>query len=268
MQPQISEYDELRIRAELAAITRRIACPLIWHDRTESWPKKLYGATCFFLQFEERVIGVTANHVICAFEQAASENQHLVCQLRWSPSVDLTSAIIDRDNALDIATFSVTETILRTAEVLPVDCRTHWPPPDPVAHSPLSVCGFPESTRTTTSDQSAEFGAWGCLTHAESITDKEIIITYDPTRAQPNIWSPALPPLGFDLSGCSGGPTLLHQIRNGLHRWFPIALVSRGPSGQGTGLSGEFDMIRLARIHAIMANGSITKKEDAGWSPY
>jgi hypothetical protein len=52
------------VREEAAAFTLNVACPLVWHDRTASWPKLVDGATCFFLQFEQETFGVTANHVI------------------------------------------------------------------------------------------------------------------------------------------------------------------------------------------------------------
>ena len=36
------------VHDEVAALTLKVARPLIWHDRTEGWPKRLDGATCFF----------------------------------------------------------------------------------------------------------------------------------------------------------------------------------------------------------------------------
>src|SRR6266446_5555759 len=94
---------------EVAALTLQVARPLIWHDRTEGWPKRLDGATCFFLRFERGIIGVTANHVISAYESAVAANPNIVCQLRNSPAFDLASAIIARDAARDVATFRVSE---------------------------------------------------------------------------------------------------------------------------------------------------------------
>ena len=128
------------------------------------------------------------------------------------------------------------------------------------------MCGFPEEMRTTTAERTAEFAAWGALPTVEDVTEREIIVTYDPARDQPTRWAPALPPLGLNLSGCSGGPVLLHEVKNGLHRWFPVGLVVRGPKNQGTGASKAFDMIRLRRIHVIQPDGRISK-EQAGWLP-
>jgi hypothetical protein len=251
---------------ELADLTRRVACPLVWHDRTEVWPKTLDGATCFFLQFERGFVGVTAHHVVRAYEDAAAANQNVICQLQTSPPFDLTAAMIDRDVDRDIATFHVPEHLLLRINVVALDCRGDWPPPHPDGLRGLSVCGFPEHMRTTTANGIAEFGVWAGLPAAESVTEREILITYDPARDLSVDWAPAVPGVGLNLSGCSGGPALMHGIKNGLHRWFPVGLVVAGPKDQGTGASGEFDMIRLRRIHVVRPDGTI-EKDDGGWLP-
>jgi hypothetical protein len=158
-----------------------------------------HGGTCFFLRFERGIIGVTANHVVNAYESAAAANPNTVCQLRNSPAFDLVGAIIARDAARDIATFAVSEAVLSHIEAIPLDCRASWPPPEPQHLWLLSVCGFPETMRTSRADRSAEFGAWGALAAVECVTRDEILITYDPAIVKPTEWAPRLPPLGFNL---------------------------------------------------------------------
>lgn len=234
------------VHGEIAALTFQVARPLIWHDRTEGWPKRLDGGTCFFLRFERWIIGVTANHFVSAYESAIAANPNSVCQLRNSPAFDLVGAIISRDAARDIATFAVSETVLSHIEAVPLDCRGSWPPPEPQNLWLLSVCGFPESMRIPRADRSAEFRAWGALAAVECVTRDEILITYDPAIVKPTAWAPRLPALGFNLSGCSGGPVLANGTWNGLHRWFAVGLVAEGPREQAKqGASAEFDMIRL-----------------------
>jgi hypothetical protein len=254
---------------EVAALTLQVARPLIWHDRTEGWPKRLDGATCFFLRFERGIIGVTANHVISAYESAVAANPNIVCQLRNSPAFDLASAIIARDAARDVATFAASETVLSHIDAIPLDCRGSWPPPEPQSLWLLSVCGFPESMRITRADRSAEFQAWGALPVVECVTRDEILITYDPAIVKPTAWAPDLPPLGFNLSGCSGGPVLVHGTRNSLHRWFAVGLIADGPKEQAKqGAAAEFDMIRVRRINIIQPDGTIRQPaEDTGWLP-
>jgi hypothetical protein len=258
------------VRDEVAALTLKVARPLIWHDRTKGWPKRLDGATCFFLRFDEGVIGVTSNHVVSAFESALDANPSTVCQLRESPAFDLPAAIIARDAARDIATFAVSKALLSQIDAIALDCRESWPPPEPQRLWLLSACGFPESMRITKADRTAEFRAWGALAAVESVTRDEILITYDPARVKPAAWAPYLPPLGFNLSGCSGGPVLVHGIRNGLLRWFPVGLIHEGPRGEKKqGLATEFDLIRLRRIDVIQPDGTIKPptEDSGGWLP-
>jgi hypothetical protein len=254
---------------EVAALMLQVARPLIWHDRTEGWPKRLDGGTCFFLRFERGIIGVTANHVISAYESAVAANPNTVCQLRNSPAFDLAGAIIARDSARDIATFAVSEAVLSHIEAIPLDCRGSWPPPEPQDLWLLSVCGFPESMRIPRTDRSAEFQAWGALAAVECVTRDEILITYDPAIVKHTAWAPRLPPLGFNLSGCSGGPGLVHGTRKGLHRWFAVGLIAEGPKEQAKqGAAAEFDMIRLRRIDIIQPDGTIRQPIAAGdWLP-
>src|SRR5215469_11028702 len=82
---------------EVATLTMRVARPLIWHDVRKSWPKRLLGGTCFILRFDEGLIGITAEHVIAAFEaEKEKQGAAIGCLLRSVP-FDLTGAIIDRD---------------------------------------------------------------------------------------------------------------------------------------------------------------------------
>lgn len=257
------------VQAEVAALTLQVARPLIWHDRTERWPKRLDGATCFFLRFDIGIVGVTANHVVNAYESAVSENPNIVCQLRNSPAFDLPTAIIARDATRDIATFAVPESVLAQVDAIPLDCRESWPPPEPQHLWLLSICGFPELMRVTGPDRSAEFRAWGALAAVEAVTCDEILITYDPAIVKPAAWAPVLPPVGFNMSGCSGGPVLVHGNRNGLHRWFPVGIIAEGPrEDKKQGDLAEFDMIRLRRIDIIQPDGTIKRpKDETGWLP-
>ena len=67
--------------------------------------------------------------------------------------------------------------------------------------------------------------AYQALGLVEHVTDQDIITIYDPEQSR---GSPALPPLGFNMSGCSGGPAVLHYMRNGIHRMYPVGLIAGG----------------------------------------
>src|SRR5260370_39051209 len=100
------------VHKEIAALTLQVARRLIWHDRTEGWPKRLDGGTCFFLRFERGIIGITANHVIGAVESAVVANSNTICHLRNSTELDLAGAIIARNMAHESATYELLEYVV------------------------------------------------------------------------------------------------------------------------------------------------------------
>jgi hypothetical protein len=250
----------------VATFTMKVARPLIWHDDRESWPKLLLGGSCFILRFNVGLIGVTADHVIAAFEtEKEKRGAAISCLLRTVP-FDLTGAIIDRDAELDIATFSVTEDQLIKSEATALDCcGLGWPPPTPDKGRELSLAGFPDELKKESS-YPIEFRAYTDLTRVEDVTYRDIIATHEPQRDIRIRAAPELPDLGPNLSGCSGGPVLMHAERNGLLRWFPVALILRGPRASSDTSIRECDIFRFRRVHFVNADGSI-RHQNVGWLP-
>ncbi len=239
---------------------------MIWYDALESSPHRFSGGTCFILRFDAGLIGVTAEHVIKECEEAKKPGTKIVSLLRTVP-FDLTAAIVDRDAELDIATFGVTEDQLIASEAVAIDCRPGWPPPEPNTGAALSLAGFPEELRKVSSHSSTEFGAYVNLLFAEDVTDREIIGTYEPQRDIRIRAAPEFPDLGANLSGCSGGPALMHVEHNGCHRWFPVGVIVLGAGQSPEGAMTEFDVFRIRRINAIRQDGTINRPS-SGWLPF
>jgi hypothetical protein len=240
-----------------------VARPLIWHDLRESWPKRLLGGSCFILRFDEGLIGVTAEHVVGAFEAEKEKPGAAISCLLGTVPFDLTGAIVDRDAELDITTFSVTENQLIKSEATEIDCRPECPPPTPDKGRELSLAGFPDELKTEMCHP-IEFRAYASLARVEDVTFHDIISTYEPQRDIRIRAVPELPDLGANLSGCSGGPVLMHAERNGLHRWFPVGLILRGPRAPSE--VREYDIFRFRRIDFVNADGSI-RHQNVGWLP-
>jgi hypothetical protein len=161
------------------------SCRLIfWHDRRVAWPREIRGGSGFVLRFGQRLIGVTAAHVVETYRAAVSQTPSLVVQLD-NAEFDLLGALIDEDEELDLATFAVAQHQL-TPEAAIFDCSMQWPPPDPERGKPVSLIGFPEVLRRPVGrDMSATLGAYGAFALVEDCTDREIIIVYDPSKEQP-----------------------------------------------------------------------------------
>lgn len=259
---------EQALAKALADFTEKVATPIIWHDPKEGWPRRIYGGTCFFLRFAHDIIGVTANHVVGALEKAVDGNSNTICQIRTSMRIDLPSLIIDHCPEWDIATFRVSEELIEAIGATVLDCRGIWPPPEPVVGRVVTFCGFPEAERATL--EPGVVGMFACgnlaMIDAVTVTERDLIITYDSDRDEEAPWAPWKRPPGYNMSGCSGGPVLSHGDLNGLQRWFPIAMIIMGPGGKGTGEANGLDMITVRRIDAIEPDGTI-KHKDSGWLP-
>jgi hypothetical protein len=256
---------QMALAEKVSAFTMKVARPLIWHDVRESWPKRLSGGTCFILRFGARLVGVTAEHVIKEFEKAQMPGTKIVCLLRTVP-FDLTGAIIDRDATLDIATFSVTENQLTASEAVAIDCRLEWPPPEVDKGAALSLAGFPEQLKSGSPYSSVEFKAYVNMPFVEDASEHDIIVTYEPQRDIRIRAAPQFPDLGANLSGCSGGPVLMHVERNGCHQCFPVGIILIGAGERPEGAMTEFDIIRIRRINIIRQDGTINRPT-SGWLP-
>lgn len=256
--------------SEVANFTLKVCTPIYWHDRHVRFPKEVEGGSSFILRFGTGLVGVTAAHVLDVYRAARAGNSNLVCQLRLM-EFDFRSAIIAVDADLDIATFRLSEAELSAIDGTAVDCRGSWPPPVPTAGQGVSLAGFPEVTRFTFADKSVEARAYGALTMIEDVSERDLLFTYDPQREQ-SLGGLDHPPLGFNMSGCSGGPVLLHGTRNGLHRWFPVGMITAGSRRDGSaetvdrGVAQDFDIIKARRLHFIREDGSLDVPQ-TGWLP-
>lgn len=258
--PYVATDSERVLHQRVGKLMSEVALPLVRYNDQEPWPKSLSGGTCFVLRFNHGLIGVTAEHVISAFEV---DKQKYRCLLKTGP-FDLLGAVLHRDEDLDIATFSVTEDQLAGSQGVALDCRSAgWPPPVPNQGDPVSFCGFPGEIAKQTLHFNVRFSAFLTLCSIQDVTKRDIIVTYEPARDSRVLAETGLPELGPNLSGCSGGPVLVHYERNGLHRWYPVGMMVAGPKEQGTGISAEFDILRLRRIHFIQPDGSIVRPYDA-----
>jgi hypothetical protein len=252
---------------EISNFTLKVCTPLYWHDRRTPFPKEMRGGSCFILRFGERLVGVTAAHVLQIYLDDRKKNPAIVCQLRLIEFA-LHGAVIDHDLNLDIATFAVSENQLKEINGTAIDCTGQWPPPPPERMRAVSLAGFPENLRVTHADRSGVFSAYGGLAAIEDFSERDILLTFDPAREQ-TLGGLPLPPLGLNMSGCSGGAALMHGERNGLHRWFPVGIMIAGPNrdrGDERGDAETFDMIRVRRIHFLRQDGTIDRPK-SGWLP-
>jgi hypothetical protein len=139
---------------------------------------------------------------------------------------NILTAIIDMNDTLDIATFRILEAQVRSTGIQPFDVSAQWPPEITInRQTPIQLVGFPECLREIDYfGGSVNYGAYQALALVEDYNDREIVTIYDPERS---LGSPRLLPLGFNMSGCSGGPAIVHHTRNGIRRWHFLSSADR-----------------------------------------
>jgi hypothetical protein len=259
--------EQMALYKEVTALTMKVARPLVWHDVEEAYPKRLLGGTCFVLRFRSGLIGITAAHVIRAFKDAKKQNTKIECLLRTVP-FDIAAATIAQDDELDIATFGVTEEQLLGSEAEAIDCTLKWPPPVPEKGTALSFAGCPAEIQTPFSYSKREFHFYVDLAFVEALTERNILKIQDPNKDIRLVASPALQKIGANLSGCSGGPVLMHTERSGLHRWFPVGLIVQGPKWSEETDQRGWETFQFRRIHFVTEEGCIENpKFRGGWLP-
>jgi hypothetical protein len=249
---------------ELSAHTLKVARPLFWHIgvRNSGAPK---GASAFILRFEKRFVAVTADHVIDQYLSDLEADKRTICQLSTC-QVWPERTLISRSKKLDLATFEIDPDLLIVIGAHTIDCRGQWPPPNVEVGDTLTLTGFLDKQRTKLAQNHYEFEAWGAHGIADAVTEREIVTVYDPAHVlEPDI-TVMKPPLGLNMSGCSGGPVVLVKQINGLLRWFPVGLIYKGPDGKAEGEFASYDRIHIRRIHFLKADGTINDP-DVGWLP-
>jgi hypothetical protein len=184
-------------------------------------------ASCFVLRFADRLVGVTAAHVVREFQKAKATTPSIVCQLHLMP-FDLEAALINIDDGLDVATFAISERQLKTTLTDALDVSSRWPLDGVVTRdASIQLIGYPENIRVIDAvERSAVFNAWGALDFIE-------------VPRNPPVRYPHLAP----SRALVGGPKF------------------------GEGDAAEFDIIRIRRIDCIQPDGHIQRDADTGWLP-
>lgn len=243
----------------------KIGRPFYWHPGVGR-SGKLRGASTFILQFESGHYAVTADHVLVQYLAAKEADPRMICQIGQC-QVWPERSIVARSAALDIATFAIDPAQLETMGAIALDCRRDWPPPDVAVGDTLALVGYLDDQRTEVGRGHYAMEAWGANAVADAVSDRDILTVYDPEATLEAGTGAGKPPLGFNMSGCSGGPAVVVKDIKGILRWQPVGLIYKGPGEKkAEGEFATFDRIHVRKIHFIQPDGSI-QEPHVGWLP-
>ena len=208
--PFRTHADEREFLRQFRGMALRWCYAIWWYDWQQSIETfQITGASCFFLKFKAKYVGVTAAHVVRQLLMARRDVPSVVSYIALQPH-NVLNTVIDMNDDIDIATFSISEREIENLGAQPFDVSIQWPPDTPVEpNMPIQLVGYPEALRSFDPRQRwVTAGAYGAFALVADRTDRDIIVTYVPAESR---GSPDLPPLGFNLSGCSGGPAVIHR---------------------------------------------------------
>lgn len=232
---------------QLYKLIRRFVAPIYWYDDNKEVGKKvLHNGTMFFVNTGDRIIGITADHVLKGFETDFAENSAIECALidkRFHPS----KCLIDRDEKQDIATFSISKQFLYK-----LDRSAHSPPswpPELLKSSEIPIiCGLPGCLRIE-NGYTIDWAHWIGILWIDEPGPYNSLIEIDRKNIvdDPNIQTL---PEGKSLGGCSGGPMFAMEYTP-IWKWRVAGLVSEGPE--------SFEALIIKTISNIDTDGTINR---------
>jgi hypothetical protein len=185
-------------------ILKTSCAPLYWYRADRGDLSILHNGTVTFVRTPERLLGITAAHVLRAY-LAHSANGGVRLQLMNSVVEDMPARIIGLSDRLDIATFAVDEALLHGLGKETVPLAT-WPPRPPQEGRGIMLAGYPAIERAAESNQ-VTFGLFTALGTARTVTDVQITWLIEQEAQLANAKIPPPPPQ-YGLGGISGGPLI------------------------------------------------------------
>lgn len=228
-------------------ILRGCCAPVYWHRRAAAGTIEISdNGTLTFVNTGERLIGLTAAHVVEGFDKsrAASDVTLQVMNVELDGGFD----VIDIDTNLDIATISVDPCLLNSLgkAITPLE---GWPPLVPEEGRGIMLAGYPGIERLTLPGNAVSWGLFTAMGIARRVTSHQITWLLEREHGVPHPRIPDLPPKRA-LGGISGGPLIA---------WFetPTHITYPRLGGIISQASAELEIVVARRADFIQTNGSI-----------
>lgn len=255
-QHPISEEEAKRlISGDLGNVYRDIlkSCcvPIFWgyYDKISNF-KILHNGTLTLVKTPERLLGVTAAHVIQKYQEDSKNNNKVI--LRLMNEIIPTLEIIDCNKELDLVTISINKSIcdrntsMRSfgKEVTPLEM---WPPKVPQESYGIMFAGYPGDD-ILHSNRELNFGLFTGIDRARTVNHDQITCWIQREDLVINSGGVPTLPENYNFGGMSGGPLI---------SWFKNYITYYCLSGIISQAYGDGDYIIAKRADFIRPDGSI-----------
>lgn len=229
---------------------------------SEDGCRRARNGSTFFLNTGSNSFGVTAAHVIKNWQNDISRIDSNGLRIGSLMIEDIESRLIDLDEAVDIATYRISDDEIRALnKTIFRGSNRDWPPTPPELDKGIFFSGYPLSQKKWIDEFTVEFGGGGIGGVATRVktTDVECLIQREymfSVVGKENL------PSNFQFGGMSGGPML--TVVDGALRTYRLAgIIYQGPNSD---VGGEesiegFDLIRVRRPDFIRPDGSLDRQK-------
>lgn len=229
-------------------ILRACCAPVYWYRNAETRPLEICDSgTVTFINTGERIIGVTAAHVVDGAVKAAA-GYDVTIQIMDARIEYLD--VIGIDRRLDLATIAFERRHL-DAMGKTISPLTGWPPLVPEEGRGIMLAGYPGADRIIAAPKDVIWGLCTILGIARRVSDEQITWLLEREHGVSDGKIPDLPP-NHKLGGISGGPLVgWFETKGGLAYPRLCGIVSEA--------SAEFENVIAKRADFIRADGTIGK---------
>ena len=260
----LNDEEFLSVSKELMTAAARISAPLWWVGPDENGKTAPHNGTAFFLRTENALFGITAAHVIegdHSWRWYCDRYGFTPLKLTGWNSVTLeinwNARRIDLDLAIDIATFSVTD-----SEITKLGLHTFKDKSEPWPAKVgewVSYCGFPGLAVREAPPGETTFGANTATGRLTTVGDRTLNVQIERHELEPAMGQ-GLPPENFNFGGISGGPVFRNFVATNKEPWCVLGGViiqGRGaPDSSGQFIEG-FELVTARRAAFINPEGTL-----------
>ena len=236
-------------------ILRHCCVPIYWSKKEGDKLNLLHNGTLTLIKTPQRVIGITAAHVI---RQLEKDQQCSEVVLQFSNAViqDISSLIIDISDKYDLATISLEQETLENFGKYIIPLET-WPPKPPEEGKGILIAGYPGVERLLTGNREVNFGLFTAIVVSRMVNDTQISWLLEPEYQIPNTpISP--PPPEYNLGGVSGGPMIgVFETNGGLIQYCLSGIVTECPDFEKSDIAIE--RLIATRADLIYEDGKISR---------
>lgn len=229
--------------------------PIFWYQRNADKKKILHNGTLTIVKTPKLLFGITAAHVLRAYEKDKKEKQ-VVLQLFNAAVDNMLDNVINISDKYDLATITIDEKALENyrKKITPLEM---WPPKPPQEGRAIMIAGYPGIEREESGELEVTFGLFTVLDACRTVTETQITWLLEPEYQCENA-DISSPQPQCNLGGVSGGPLIsLFESDNFITHHRLSGIVTEHPDYDNCNFSTE----RLVAVRAdlISEDGKISQ---------